>query len=115
MGNKILRHAFLRKRIQYNSVSLLMICMQCRTSHRVLKAVMDYCLKEGHSIIKLEANGFSNYTTCPGELFDYCMQGQVLLLVPSELPHVERKGKVSRQECVFLNERARVMCGSSST
>ena len=79
------------------------------------KAVMDYCLKEGHSIIKLEANGFSNYTTCPGELFGYCMQGQVLLLVPSELPHVERKGKVSRQECVFLNERARVMCGSSST
>lgn len=70
------------------------------------KAVMDFCLKEGHSIIMLMDNGFTDYTTCPGGLFEYCDRGQVLLLVPSELPHVDRKGKIERAECVMLNDRA---------
>lgn len=70
------------------------------------KAVMDFCLKEGHSVIMLMDNGFTDYTTCPGGLFEYCDHGQVLLLVPSELPHIDRKGKISRSECVMLNDRA---------
>lgn len=67
------------------------------------KAVMDFCLKEGHSVIMLMDNGFTDYTTCPGGLFEYCDRGQVLLLVPSELPHVDRKGRIARAECVALN------------
>lgn len=70
------------------------------------KAVMDFCLKEGHSVIVLMDNGFTDFTTCPGNLFEYCKQGQVLLLVPSELPHIDRKGKIARAECVMLNDRA---------
>lgn len=70
------------------------------------KAVMDFCLKEGHSIIMLMDNGFTDFTTCPGGLFEYCDRGQVLLLVPSELPHIDRKGKIARAECVALNGRA---------
>lgn len=70
------------------------------------KEVMDFCLKEGHSIIMLMDNGFTDFTTCPGGLFEYCDRGQVLLLVPSELPHIDRKGKIARAECVALNERA---------
>lgn len=37
------------------------------------------------------------------ELYDYCVQGQVLVLVPSDWPHDDRKGVCSRQECVVLN------------
>ena len=70
------------------------------------KAVKDVCLKEGHSVIQLMDNGFSDFTTCQGELFEYCMRGQVLLLVPNELPHIDRKPTISRRECVMLNERA---------
>lgn len=70
------------------------------------KAVMDFCLKEGHSVIVLMDNGFTDFTTCPGGLFEYCDRGQVLLLVPSELPHIDRKGKIARAECVMLNGRA---------
>lgn len=73
-------------------------------------AVRDVCLKEGHSIIQLVDNGFSKYTQCPGGLYDYCVNGQVLILVPSEYPHVERKKGISRQECVVLNERASEIC-----
>lgn len=66
-------------------------------------AVRDFCLQEGHSIIQLQDNGFSDLEQCPGNLYDYCVNGQVLLLVPSEWPRLERKGKCSREECVVLN------------
>lgn len=35
-------------------------------------AVRDLCLKEGHYIIQIVDNGFLNYSTCPGGLFEYC-------------------------------------------
>ncbi len=69
-------------------------------------AVRDVALQEGHSVIVLSDNGFSDFVQCPGNLYEYCVNGQVLVLVPSELPHVERKKEISRAECVMLNNRA---------
>lgn len=69
-------------------------------------AVRDVALQEGHAIIVLTDNGFSDYTQCPGGLYDYCVKGQVLLLVPSELPHIANKGVITRAECTLLNARA---------
>ncbi len=69
-------------------------------------AVRDVCLREGHSIIQLQDNGFSDLAQCPGGLYDYCVNGQVLLLVPSDWPRIENKGKCSREECVVLNSLA---------
>lgn len=66
-------------------------------------AVRDYCLKEGHSIIQLCDNGFSDLQQCPGGLYDYCVNGLVLMLVPSGWSHIDRKGKCTRQECNVLN------------
>lgn len=66
-------------------------------------AVRDFCLEEGHSVIVLHNNGFTDFSQCPGGLYDYCVQGQVLVLVPSDWPHDERKGVCSREECVKLN------------
>lgn len=73
-------------------------------------AVRDYCLSEGHSIIQLVDNGFSDYTQCPGGLYDYCINGQVLILVPSDFPHIDRKRGISRSECVLLNSLASDIC-----
>lgn len=74
-------------------------------------AVRDYCLKEGHSVIQLQDNGFTDFTTCPGDLYEYCLNGQVLLLVPSEWPHIDKKGRCTRQECEMLNARAEEIAG----
>ena len=73
-------------------------------------AVRDVCLREGHSVIVLADNGFSEFTQCPGGLYDYCVNGQVLVLAQSELGRIERKGAISRQECLALNEMAREIC-----
>lgn len=70
-------------------------------------AVRDVCLREGHSVIVLADNGFSDYTQCPGGLYNYCVNGQVLVLVLGELGRTERKSTICRQECVALNEMAR--------
>ena len=69
-------------------------------------AVREFCLQEGHSIIQISDNGFSDFSQCPGGLYDYCDRGQVLLLVPSERPHIDRKSGISRAECKALNDRA---------
>ena len=66
-------------------------------------SVRDFCLEEGHSVIVLHNNGFTDFSQCPGGLYDYCVMGQVLVLVPSDWPHDDRKGACSRQECVTLN------------
>ena len=74
-------------------------------------AVREFCLREGHSIIQISDNGFSDFSQCPGGLYDYCDRGQVLLLVPSELPHIDRKSGISRAECKALNDRAEEITG----
>ena len=73
-------------------------------------AVRDFCLEEGHSVIVLHNNGFTDFSQCPGGLYDYCVMGQVLVLVPSDWPHDDRKGVCSRQECVVLNGYAEEIC-----
>lgn len=74
-------------------------------------AVRDFCLREGHSVIVLVDNGFAEYAQCPGGLYDYCVNGQVLVLAASELGHEDRKGAISREECVWLNGLAEEICG----
>lgn len=74
-------------------------------------AVRDFCLSEGHSVIVLVDNGFAEYAQCPGGLYDYCVNGQVLVLAASELGHEDRKGAISREECMWLNGLAEEICG----
>lgn len=74
-------------------------------------AVRDFCLSEGHSVIVLVDNGFAECAQCPGGLYDYCVNGQVLVLAASELGHEDRKGAISRGECVWLNGLAEEVCG----
>ena len=73
-------------------------------------AVRDYCLKEGHSVIVVVNNGFSGYEQCPAKLYDYCVEGQVLVLACGGAAHVERRIGVSRAECVRMNDTAEMIC-----
>ena len=77
-------------------------------------AVRDFCLQEGHSVIVLHNNGFTNFSQCPGGLYDYCVEGQVLVLVPSEWPHDDRKNGCTREECTMLNGYAEEICGEGA-
>lgn len=72
--------------------------------------VRDFCLQEGHSVIVLHNNGFTNFSQCPGGLYDYCVEGQVLVLVPSDWPHDDRKNSCTRKECTLLNGYAEDIC-----
>ena len=74
------------------------------------KQVRDVALHEGHSIVQLVSNGFGDLEQCPGNLYAYCCQGQVLLIVPSEYPRIEKPGRISRQQCVVLNALAGEVC-----
>lgn len=76
-------------------------------------AVRNVALQEGHSVIVLTDNGFTDFTQCPGNLYDYCLKGQVLVLVPSEFPHVSNKHSITRQECMILNNRAEEISNES--
>jgi len=75
------------------------------------RMVRDVALQEGHSIIQLVDNGFTEYTSCPGDLYDYCINSQVLLLVLSDFPHIDKKKTISRNECVMLNGLAGEIVG----
>lgn len=70
------------------------------------QAVEEVALREGHSVIALRDNGFTDYTHCADSMYEYCLRGQLLLLVPSEWPHVERKDRITRAECETLNALA---------
>lgn len=76
-------------------------------------AVRDVALKEGHSVIVITDNGFTDFTQCPGGLYDYCVNGQVLILVPSSVPHLDYKHGITREECVKMNEIAKEICESA--
>lgn len=79
------------------------------------QTVRNVALREGHSIIQLTDNGFGDYAQCPGNLYDYCVRGQVLLLVPSSWPRIDKKGRISRAECMRLNAIAQELASADKS
>ncbi len=72
------------------------------------KQVMQVLLQEQHPFILLADNGFREYYKPSDALFDACAAGRVLILSP--WPHQVEKRKISREECVALNEMAEEIC-----
>ena len=60
------------------------------------------------SLIILADNGFREYYKPSDALFDACAAGRVLILSP--WPYNLEKRKISREECVALNEMAEEIC-----
>ena len=72
------------------------------------KQVMQVLLQEQLPFIVLADNGFRDYYKPSDALFDACAAGRVLILSP--WPYNVEKRKISREECVALNEMAEEIC-----
>ena len=68
------------------------------------KLVLEQLLKDGLPVIYLASNGFGDYYKPQRGLFEACKAGRVLILSP--WIYDPEKTKVSRSECVALNEMA---------
>jgi hypothetical protein len=72
------------------------------------KQVMQVLINEEHPFILLADNGFRDYYKPSDALFDACAAGRVLILSP--WAYDAGKRKISRAECVELNEMAEEIC-----
>ena len=72
------------------------------------KQVMQVLINEGHPFIVLVDNGFRDYYKPSDMLFDACAAGRVLILSP--WPYDAGKRRISRAECVSLNNMSEEFC-----
>ena len=72
------------------------------------KQVLQVLLKEHHSVILLADNGFRDYYKPADSLFDACATGRLLILSP--WPYDAGKRRISRADCVALNEMTEEIC-----
>ena len=72
------------------------------------KQVMQVLLQEQLPFIVLADNGFRDYYKPSDALFDACAAGRVLILSPWS--YNAEKRKISREDCVALNEMAEEIC-----
>ena len=72
------------------------------------KAVMKAAFEHGFPVIVLQENGFAPLAKPGGRRFDACAQGRLLMLAPWE--HHNDRRVIKRNQCLDLNEMARVIC-----
>ena len=77
------------------------------------KAVVSAALEQGASLVILRENGFAEFEKPYGRYFEACAAGSLLLLSPWEY-HTDRR-TISRSQCLFLNDMARVICDEDTT
>ena len=76
------------------------------------KTVMRAAFNEGLPVIVLQENGFTDLAKPGGLRMDACARGQLLLLAPWE--HHNERLTIRRDQCLALNEMARIICEKSS-
>ena len=74
------------------------------------REVMKAAYTESLPLIHLRSNGFGELEKPTGQWFDYCAKGLLLELAPAGWPHVNGHAKVTRAQCVALNEMAEAIC-----
>lgn len=72
------------------------------------KAVMKAAFEHRFPVIVLQENGFAPLAKPGGKRFDACAQGRMLMLAPWE--HHNDRRLIKRNQCLDLNEMARVIC-----
>ena len=72
------------------------------------KLVMRTAFEEGLPLIVLQENGFTDLAKPGGRRMEACSRGQLLLLAPWD-HHNEQIG-ISRDQCLALNDMARLIC-----
>ena len=74
------------------------------------KAVLDYLLREGHSVIYIADNGLGEYYKPCAGLFEAVAEGRMLILSPWQ--HEPEKKHVTREECAMMNQMAEEICNA---
>ncbi len=72
------------------------------------KAIMRAAFEEGHPLIILQENGFTDLAKPGGQRMEACQRGQLLLLAPWE--HHNERLTLRRTQCLQLNDLARLIC-----
>lgn len=72
------------------------------------KAIMRAAFDAGCQLILLQENGFTDLAKPGGARFDACAEGRLLILAPWE--HHNQRLTIQRNQCLSLNEMARVIC-----
>lgn len=72
------------------------------------KAVMRAAFERGFPLIYLQENGFTDLAKPGGQRMDACARGQLLILAPWE--HHNERIAISRNQCLSLNDMARMIC-----
>ena len=76
------------------------------------KTVMRAAFNEGLPVIVLQENGFTDLAKPGGLRMDACARGQLLLLAPWE--HHNERLTIRRDQCLALNDMARIICENNS-
>ena len=76
------------------------------------KAIMRTAFEEGHPLIVLQENGFTELTKPSGKRMEACARGQ-LLLAPWE--HHNERMTIRRDQCLSLNALAEMICRSDAS
>ena len=72
------------------------------------KSVMRAAFEKGYPLIYLQENGFTDLAKPGGARMVACARGQLLVLAPWE--HHNEQITISRNQCLSLNEMARLIC-----
>ena len=75
------------------------------------KAVMRAAFERGFPLIYLQENGFTDLAKPGGQRMEACARGQLLILAPWE--HHNEHIAISRNQCLSLNDMARMICNQS--
>ena len=72
------------------------------------KHIMRAAFERGFPLIYLQENGFTDLAKPSGARMEACARGQLLILAPWE--HHNERITISRNQCLSLNEMARIIC-----
>ena len=72
------------------------------------KQVMRAAFEEGLPLVVLQENGFTELDKPNGLRMEACARGQLLMLAPWD--HHNEKVIISRDQCMELNDMARIIC-----
>ena len=75
------------------------------------KAVMRAAFERGFPLIYLQENGFTELAKPGGQRMEACARGQLLILAPWD--HHNERIAISRNQCLSLNDMARMICSQS--
>ena len=72
------------------------------------KHIMRAAFEEGHPLIILQENGFTELAKPSGKRMEACARGQLLLLAPWD--HHNERLTIRRDQCLSLNALAEMLC-----